>query len=320
MPSKRLIQAAEKYEPRIKKTLLQIFKQVKNDIPDARLVELLSQGNLQAALDELRILQPALMRQLQPILVEANIQGAQITIDIFPQENVHNNFAFDLFQTTAAETLRTSQLNLIRLISSNTRQAIESALVRGLSEGLNPRSAASLYKDTLGLTPNQEAAVRNYRKALESGDMGALNRELRDRRSDKKIRRLFEERKSLPQEQIDKLVDKYRQNYITHRAETIARTESLRAVDLASQETERQMVASPDVDTEGVVKDWIPVYDARTRNAHLKIPGLNPNGVSIDSGVFETPLGPLRFPRDPLGAAKNTINCRCTIAYRRKTP
>jgi hypothetical protein len=86
----------------------------------------------------------------------------------------------------------------------------------------------------------------------------------------------------------------------------------------------RQMVAGAAVDASRVKRFWVYTHDKRTRMSHREIPGMNPEGVDMDGGMYQTPLGPLQYPRDPNGIGSNTIQCRCAerfgLAEKKKPP
>jgi len=88
------------------------------------------------------------------------------------------------------------------------------------------------------------------------------------------------------------------------RAETIVRTESVRATNfggmLAAYESKLVMQ-----------KRWIEAKDTRTRRSHKHATGV---GGEIRD-LLERFSNGLLFPGDPEGGAKETINCRCTLGY-----
>jgi hypothetical protein len=106
---------------------------------------------------------------------------------------------------------------------------------------------------------------------------------------------------------------------LKYRSETIARTEAIRAVNAGNVQLWKQAAQDGKVDAAGVTKKWIATHDGRTRHAHLTIPMLNPDGVELDQ-AFKSELGPIRFPGDPDAVAANTINCRCALFMRYRTP
>ena len=79
-----------------------------------------------------------------------------------------------------------SHLNLD--ITEEQRASIRQVIVDGAETGANPRAMARDSRDSIGLTPNQEAAVRSYRFAIDNADWSdALGRELSDGRSDRTL-------------------------------------------------------------------------------------------------------------------------------------
>lgn len=85
-----------------------------------------------------------------------------------------------------------------------------------------------------------------------------------------------------------------------HRANVIVRTESVRAMNVGT-------LLGADKSTIVLDKQWITAKDERVRRSHARL-----QGEIIDiEGVFDNGCA---FPGDPNGSAKETINCRCTIA------
>jgi SPP1 gp7 family putative phage head morphogenesis protein len=147
----------------------------------------------------------------------------------------------------AVEHINTYTYDLIRQVSSETKAAIQQTLNRAFTnpEGaLGPAVQAREIRDSIGLTARQEQAVANYRAALETGDFqNALDRALRDGRFDRAILNARNGGTNLSQAQIDKFVERYRTRYISYRATTIARTESIRSSVKGERESWRQAKA-----------------------------------------------------------------------------
>lgn len=88
------------------------------------------------------------------------------------------------------------------------------------------------------------------------------------------------------------------------RARTIARTEVMGAVNGG---TDAGMVARADAFGETVRKMWLATEDHRTRENHR-----HAEGQVVDvHDTFVVGTARLRFPGDPLGPAREVINCRC---------
>lgn len=248
-------------------------------------------------------------------LIEAGRErGEQISGNVRGPNGVIR-FTFDPGHPETADRLREGRLRLIRETSDDQEQVVRNAVADSLERGENPRTAARAFRDSIGLTERQQRAVQNFRRMLEQGEHGALDRELRDRRFDPTVRRAVEGETTLSREQIDRMTERYRERMIRHRSEVIARTESLRALQEGREAARQQMIDDGQLDPEQVRRFWINARDARVRENHRIIPQTNSEGVGANE-AFDAPLGPLRFPRDPRGLPEQTIQCRCAVAER----
>lgn len=103
-------------------------------------------------------------------------------------------------------------------------------------------------------------------------------------------------------EQIAKAIQEQYAQYDDLRAETIARTETIRASNAGAQEQYAAWGAKK--------KEWISTMDSRVRDNHK---AANGEVVGIDEPFTATGES-LMYPGDPSGSADNIINCRCTEA------
>ena len=221
--------------------------------------------------------------------------------------------AFDQVNERAVAHMQQERLRLIRGFTTEQRLATRSALTEGIERGLNPRAQARLFRDTLGLTQRQQQTVANYRRLLDrasDGNAEALTRALRDRRFDPTIRNTLRTGQPIPRPQQDLMVNRYRSRMRKLRSETIARTESLRAVHVAQSEAFEQAVEDRVVEREAVRRTWVAASDDRTRESHRALNGM----VRGMDETFPGHLGELRHPGDPAAPGGETINCRCTLA------
>lgn len=253
--------------------------------------------------------------EYEEAFTEAARQRAQdITENVRgPRGPVQHTFQITEEQTAAR--VREGQARLIREISDEQRRVIENVIQNGLNASRDTRRIARDVEQSIGLTEKQERAVRNYRRLLEQGSADALDRELRDRRFDPTVQDAVDGEIQLSPQQIDRMVERYRARMVRHRAEVIARTESLRALSEGKDEAVRQMVRAGEINSTQIKRRWRTARNERVRPHHRAIPGMNPDGVGLDES-FQTPLGPLRYPRDPQGAPENVINCQCILVYR----
>lgn len=227
-----------------------------------------------------------------------------------PREAV--TFSFDPGDSTAADIMASSELRLIKDFTDDQRATVRSALTDALNRGLNPSKAARLFRDAIGLSSTQYAAVANYRRLLEGGSSEALGRGLRDARYDRTLSAALSRGDVLSDSQIDTMVGRYADNMLALRADTIARTESHRALSQGRFQALSQLADRYDIPADNITRTWNATQDARTRDTHAEMDGQQVGGFE----PFVSPSGAtLMHPGDPSAPPEETINCRCVETY-----
>jgi hypothetical protein len=310
-------QLARRQEPRISRAFMAGLENVRDRVNATRLEQLLSSGDTNAILQLLSLDQSREdLQQFKAAINQAVSEGAKAAAESQPSVTGLNgtqvNFVFDSQNPRLAQYAQQISSTRIREISEDVRQVARNVISQDTTAGINPRETARRLRDSIGLTAKQEAAVQNYRRSLEQLDGDALRRELRDKRSDSKVRSAIENAKPLPNDRINSLVERYRKKYVKYRAETIARTEATRSLAGAQWELFQSYIDEGRIDERQVRRFWKPTLDGRTRNEHMLIPDMNPGGVGQNE-PFESMFGPIMYPGDPNARADNTINCRCAV-------
>ncbi len=220
---------------------------------------------------------------------------------------------FDQTNLRAVEQMRISQLRMIREFTEEQRLVTRMAIVEGISQGLNPKQQALLFKESIGLTQQQWAAVQNYRRLLEQNSAESLTRELRDGRFDRTIRGALSTGEPLSATQINRMVERYHENMLRYRAETIARTEALRSVHEGIDESYRQAIEAGTLNADELTQFWRNARDARVRDSHVSMEGQQrPLGQPFLSGDGNL----LRYPGDIDAPASDAVLCRCVKTTR----
>lgn len=223
---------------------------------------------------------------------------------------------FDPGNARAADLMAQNTLSAVREITTAQRQAIRAALVEALQTGASPKAAAKVFQSAIGLTERQVGQVANYRRLLESQSAEALDRALRDRRFDATVQTAVTSGQPLKTEQVDRMVERYADRMRAYRAETIARTEGVRAVSLGRQEAMAQTMQWAGLTDDQVEKTWRATLDTRTRETHAHLNGQSVAGLGRP---FRSLSGAqLRYPGDPSAPIAETANCRCALVYRIK--
>ena len=302
--------------------MLTAIKQIKSEVKIKDLEEMLRTQGINGAynyIEQLNI-EGVISSNIVKELDDAITESGRVSISIIPKGALTGvPFTFTTLIPSTTDYIRKYEFGLINQISSNTKEAIRNSLEADMIAGVNPRRTAVNFRDTIGLTPSQEKAVRNYRDNLENLNSRALSRGLRDKRFDPTVRRAITDKTPLSKTQIDKMTKRYRDRYLIYRSQTIARTESLRAVSMGSWLGLKEAVDSGSIERDKLKRFWRATPGKRTRAWHINIDSMNPEGVFIDE-PFITERGPLMFPRDPNGTASNTINCRCSTINRLVDP
>lgn len=279
--------------------------------------DLLAQGDIESALGlldaHIKRLAAAIPDAFTTAATEETAALAPQVAAIIPEVAV----SFDPTNPVAADLMAQSKLEFIREFTDEQRQVVRQAIGDAFARGGGFKDAAGAFRDSIGLTQRQLAAVNNYRDLLERGSAEALNRQLRDRRFDPTVERSVRGGKPPTPAQIDNMVERYRQRALASRAETIARTEGVRIASEARREAFRQTMEDAGITDDMVERTWRAVGDTRTRDTHRALSGTKVVGMDA---TYRSPSGAtLRYPGDPQAPAAEVINCRCVETYRIKT-
>jgi len=297
---------ATKTEAAIYAALVDVWQAVKTSYSLADIEQIYLTNGIGGIMAILDNLDAQVANRLTPVLQSAMVESGRIVIQILPAAAITTRAWLPALSLAASQTAMQYELNLIRQISDTTRTAVRQSVVEAVATGKPPAAIARQFRSSIGITDSQQVWVSNYRRALESGDKKALDYELRDKRYDASVRA-----GKLSQDKIDTLVQRYEEKLIVYRSKVIARTESLRAVEIAQFESVSQGMADGHIDPE-LEKGWVTTKDGRERPWHYD---LSNKWIPFNQ-YFINSHGQLLYPRDPNGAASNTIQCRCRLRYR----
>jgi hypothetical protein len=221
---------------------------------------------------------------------------------------------FDAVNHRAVQWARRNEIELRGSIETEQKALISRVIADGVAEGRNPREVARDVRDSIGLTDYQARIVENYRKALQAGDSSALDRELTDGRDDRTLAAAIRDQRSLSSDQIDKMVERYRSNWVGYRAETIARTEGLRVAHQGSREAFQQAIDGGHVEASQLERQWHHASGGKDpRPEHIEMNGQR----RAMNEPFESGSGKeLMYPGDPDADPSETLNCRCAVSTR----
>lgn len=313
-PASRIEALIGRLERRIRVRFLEQLALIRDQTTIRTIQRLILEGNLEGVVEAVNAVSAA---RIGATGTQAYVTSGQEAA-AFISGALNVAVDFDQINFRAVQAMQANQLRLVNGFTQTQTQVTRRALIDGIERGINPRAIAREIKDSIGLTPRQLQFVQNYRRALESGDLSALDRRLRDARFDRTVRSAFADGRALTRDQVDKMVGRYRQRWIAHRATVISRTEALRSAHEGTQEMYRQGIESGLLNPETLVRRWIPTPDDRTRDPHRAEGMQTIEVVGVDT-PFITGLGSaLLHPGDTsFGApAEDVIQCRCALTTR----
>ena len=332
---------AASYEPKITKAVLAMLEEQSAALDLDKLAAALASGNVGAVMAMLVETFGTLSDALEDAVWAAGLATATV-INATTVGGV--SFTFHRLNPFLIHWMQNYTLGLIREINASTRDSVRMAITTGIQSGKGPIEQARQIKQIVGLTKTQAQAVANFRAELEGfhqkqtaggwnlgGQIsrrnnrqvfalgpdgkpkdGILQRRLRDFRYDKTLNEALTSGKPLSAAKIDQMVAAYARKYRQFRAQTIARTESMRAMNMGVQEAFRQAVIDGKLSESQIRRFWKVAKDERTCETCAPVPKLNPDGVMFGE-PFKTPKGPVTLP--PLHP-----NCRCHVFIKHLEP
>jgi hypothetical protein len=227
---------------------------------------------------------------------------------------VDNPVRFDATNKRAAAWAADNSAQLVKGLTDEARATVKQVIADGVHDGRNPKDVARDLRDSLGLTPDQADAVGSYRRSIESGKYSdALGRALSDGRDDKAIRAARDKGVPLDPDRVDAMVDRYRKNYVSYRAEVVARTESLRAVHAGNAELFQQAVDKGDIDADSLERSWHTAGGPNVRPSHK---AMNNQKRALGDSFVTGDGVELDYPGDPEAPIEEVAQCRCCVSTR----
>ena len=220
----------------------------------------------------------------------------------------------------------------VKEITDEMRKSIQETLTDGMMRGINPRETAinivgrydpithKRIGGTIGLASNQVKWVNNARRYLQNLDERYFTLGLRDKRFDSIVKKAIAEGKNLTKEKISQLITAYESKALKYRADAIARTETIQAINRAERAALAQNIEEGLISADLITKWWSNSADERVRLSHVELGRrYNKDNQIGFNEPFETMDGSkLLYPGDTsLGAdASEIIHCRCKCIYR----
>lgn len=227
--------------------------------------------------------------ELPPI---ADSLAAQVTVSLPPEARA----GMILGDPAALRFLNGYAMGMINTFENSIRDGVRVVINEGIVRGAGPRRTAVAVRKLVGLTEHQAKAVISFRdqlvawppKSAKGWGLGQQigrsaggeqvypldadgkladpikERRLRDFRYDKVLQQALDQRRPLTKAQIDQMVEAYARKFVKLRSQTVARSESIRALNAGQRQTWQASIDKGLVDRSLVYKRWLVAPDERT--------------------------------------------------------
>ena len=311
------------YTPRIRDAFYAAIYGARANVNAADLIAALQAGDVERAVQLLRIDQGVLF-PLDDAVRSAFIAGGQ---SVVAPKGLSGAFSFAGRHLRAERIAQAIGSELIQGIQEDTLAMARLVIVTGLQEGFSPQKVQRDLTGTLnrltgrreggflGLTAQQADSIISGRAKLASGDPVLMREYLglkqRSKLFDPQIKKAIKEGRAITGADLDKIIAAHKNKALKYRGEMIAKNETFSAQAAGRDEAYRQMLERPDV--AAVTKRWQHGLSAIPRLDHLRMDGVVldfDQKFTMDDGVQ------MAYPHDPIGGPKHAISCRCVCIYR----
>lgn len=295
---------AAELSPNLRDAMLRAFDRLRSNLSETQIASMLANGStdtviFEAFSDEVLTASLNVVRDSLRLGIVNSATSFTRDLPIARRSAV----AFDTLSPNVVTGIRSLESRVMTTLKTDIRESARQIALRGIEAGKSPKAVARELRDVVGLAPNQESAVANFRKMLETGDREALNRALRDKRFDGTLKKaLGPDGNGLSVEQIDRMSESYRRRVLAFNAETNAKTAAMDAQKLGQRLSWQNAIDQGIVDRGSLMKRWRGTMDDRERPEHVAMEG--------EEVHFDAP-----FSNGQTIPGDSDFNCRCVPVY-----
>ncbi len=318
-------------EPAIRRAFEKAVKDIRSGVQLTRLYDALRAGNVEAAVAAVG-LDNAAFNDLRAAILDTYGKAGVETINghqwVYP-DGTRALVRWNMANPRAEEFARQIGTGLITNTTADMQAAVRDIIADGYAFG---RKWSDIARDIVGrvgpsgqrsggvveLSRQQTQWLINLRRKLADGDYrGVLDMSLlKDKRLRAMVEKAMKDGRELSAAQMDRIVQNYERNALMSRGLTIARTETLKAIEEGKYEAWKQGLEKTGVPEQFIIREWRHTGRAvRDRPWHQAFHGAQVRGMQVP---FVLPSGAaMMHPHDSsYGAgAREIINCMCQCRY-----
>lgn len=300
----RIERRAVELEPEVVQAIVRLFRELRARLTEQQIARLLRAGALDELVNEVaddaRV--KAAATELRTKIRSGIEKAAMAEARFIPQKYQRQprvGFAFDTLNQRVVDALRSMEVDALERLSTEVREGVRERIRLGIEAGKNPVDIARSIRDSIGLTARQEQIVANVRAAAlkQPGSRNYFDYILRDRRFDALVRK-----GNLTPDQLEALVQRYRERLIQHNAEAHARTIAIDASRLGQRLSWEDAIDRGVLQRNELWKRRRSVGDKRVREEHREI--------DKEEQPFDQP-----YSNGEMYCGEKSWNCRCIDHY-----
>jgi hypothetical protein len=331
---KRQIDAALRtLEPAIERAFREAIASIAGAVDIGALVEAITAGRIEDAVQILRINQAVLFPLTEAIRGSYMVGGGMVAASLpFGARAV---FGFDGNHPRAIEWSRAMSAEKITAISQETIANARTIITAGIERNAGSQAIArDLVGRKIGATrvggmigPNNQQLDQILRARQMLSDPARISEyfvrnkatgklvpryKTSDRRYDKIIKQAIADGRALSPADVARVTEAHTQKAITLRGKTIAENEAHTALAAGREDGYRQLIDSGVA--EEVTVRWQHNLTEKAREDHQAM-----DGTVIQLGeTFSFADAQMKHPHDPAGGARHSVGCNCIAVYRVK--
>lgn len=269
--SKRLLEAADRYEGRIKATFKRSALEGQRKISVQRTAKAFNRRDRASvereALMGVQGMQKALDVALPPVIMAVVTAGASVAATTLARDaarvakspivhrksSVKLTFRFDRTNPSAVLWVERHAAELVTEVTDETRKAIRKIITKAFVDEIPPREAAVMLRKVVGLHSRDLAAIENLRERILESPGGKVY-------AGKRPIRVPE--KGMTKKALRDTLSKYADRLNNRRALLIARTETIRGSNEGQSQLWRQAVDAGQL-SRNAKRIWITATDER---------------------------------------------------------
>lgn len=227
------------------------------------------------------------------------VESAQVAIEIRPRLDIINPYAIALAQRQASTILRS--------VDATTLSSIQAVIARAANGEMTVQRAAKMIEATVGLAPSQIATLTAYEQAAHA----RLERGARALTATERARWSTAPATLRGRASIDRNVDTYARTMLRQRAQTIARTETMRAANYGQRAAWNDAANAGLFDPSKATIRWYTTSDDRACSLCIPMDG---KVIAVVGGQF---VSNERATRDSIAAFHDELQPGGTVGEMR---